>query len=317
MMVHNPFDDENSTDDPRKAKLRDQAQQQFIAQLQQTIANQSAKVENFEAQILEINKIIEQKDSELENYSKRLEEQRYYHEEDKKSRKDREHELTKLLQQKELEIKKLKETPLTPQESHFPPQEVSTSVVGNKVNEFVEKIMAYYRKPTDDVFVHSLQGLVKHCSSQGTIEQQILGVLLKSKMPLTEENIIQQLNSDIPTINRSLFRLVQQENIKKVGQGYVIISSDFAEMTDITQNWGSLAPEQIYENLLSVVYVGGSRDELLDAFAKARDALMEMGALTTLVTHEMSQHVDKIKKYPIETQELVEIIQKWKSSIKE
>ena len=96
-----------------------------------------------------------------------------------------------------------------------------------------------------------------------------------------------------------------------------IVSSDFAEMTDVTRNWGSLAPEQIYENLLSVVYVGGSREELLDAFAKARDALMEMGALSTLVTHEMSQHVDKIKKHPIETQELVEIIQKWKSAIKE
>ncbi len=317
MMVHNPFDNENSSDDPRKAKLRDQAQKQFIAQLQQRIANQSAKVEEVEAQMLEVNKIIVQKDSEIENYSKRLEEQRYYHEEDKKSRKDREHELTKLLQQKELEIKKLKETPIPHQQSSFPAQEASTSVVGNKVNEFVEKIMAYYRKPTDDVFIHSLQDLVKHCSSQGTIEQQILGALIKSEMPLIEENIIQQLNSDIPTINRALFRLVQQENIKKVGQGYVIISSDFAEMTDVTRNWGSLAPEQIYENLLSVVYVGGSREELLDAFAKARDALMEMGALTTLVTHEMSQQVDRVKNYPIETQELVEIIQKWKSAIKE
>ncbi|MHA1345544.1 MAG: hypothetical protein ACTSVO_04650 [Candidatus Heimdallarchaeaceae archaeon] len=316
-MVHNPFDDENSSDDPRKAKLRDQAQQQFIAQLQQRIANQSAKVEELEVQILEINKIIGQKDSELEDYSKRLEEQRYYHEEDKKSRKDREHELTKLLQQKELEINKLKETPIAPQEPSFPTQEASTSVVGNKVNEFVEKIIAYYKKPTSDVFVYSLQDLVKHCSSQGTIEQQILGLLLKSEMPMTEESIIQQSNSDVPTINRALFRLVQQENVKKVGQGYVIISSDFAEMTDVTRNWGSLAPEQIYENLLSVVYVGGSREELLDAFAKARDALMEMGALTTLVTHEMSQQVNKVKNYPIETQELVEIIQKWKSSIKE
>ena len=317
MMVHNPFDDENSSDDSRKAKLRDQAQQQFIVQLQQRIANQSAKVEELEAQMLEINKIIDQKDSEIENYSKRLEEQRYYHEEDKKSRKDREHELTKLLQQKELEIKKLKEAPNPPQVSSFPAQEASTSVVGNKVNELVEKIMAFYKKPTNDIFVHSLRDLVKHCSSQGTIEQQILGALINSEMPLIEENIIQQLNSDVPTISRALFRLVQQENVKKVGQGYVIVSSDFAEMTDVTRNWGSLTPEQIYENLLSVVYVGGSREELLDAFAKARDALMEMGALTTLVTHEMSQQVDRVKNYPIETQELVEIIQKWKSAIKE
>ncbi|MBY9001905.1 MAG: hypothetical protein KGD64_13385 [Candidatus Heimdallarchaeota archaeon] len=314
-MVHNPFDDANSSDDPRKAKLRDQAQQQFIVQLQQRIANQSAKIEELENHILTINTTISNKDSELENYSKRLEEQRYYHEEDKKSRKDREHDLTKELQQKEIEIKKLIESPAPQMENTYPPEEATA--VGNKVNEIVEKLMAFYKRPTNDVFVHSIKDLVKYCGSQGTIEQQILGLLINSEMPMTEENLVQQLNTDVPTITRSLFRLLQKENIKKVGQGYVIISSDFAEMTDISKNWGSLAPEQIYENLLSVVYVGDNREELTDAFTKARDALMEMGALSTLVTHEMSQQVDRIKKHPIETQELVDLIQKWKSTIKE
>ena len=314
-MVHNPYDDANSSDDPRKAKLRDQAQQQFIAQLQQRIANQSAKIEELENHIQTINAVINEKNSELEGYSQRLEEQRYYHEEDKKSRKDREHELTKTLQQKELEVKKLKETPAPQMEATFPVVEATS--VGNQINEFLEKLMAYYKQPTNDAFVLSIRDLIKYCGSQGTVEQQILGLLLQSEMPMTEEDLVQRLNADVPTVNRSLFRLTQKENVKKVGQGYVIISSDFAEMTDISKNWSSLAPEHIYENLLSVVYVGGSREDLIDAFTKARDALMEMGALSTLATHEMSQQVDRIKKHPVEIQELVDTIEKSKSMIKE
>lgn len=318
-MVHNPFDNENSSDDPRKAKLRDQAQQQFIAQLQQRIANQSAKIEELDVQILELKKVIESKNLELEDYSKRLEEQRYYHEEDKKSRKGREHELTKELQQKELEIKKLKEAPAAvSQETTFSaPISSEAPIVSNKVNDMIERLMSYYKKPSTDEFVLTLRELIRHSATNGTIEQQILGILLKSEMPLTETDIVQKLNTDLPSVNRAIFRLTQKEDIKKVGQGYVVISSDFAEMTDVSKNWGALAPEQIYENLLSVIYVGGSREELVEAFSKARDALMEMGALSTLATHEMSQQVNRIKNHPINNEELVELIQKWKSSIKE
>ena len=53
-MVHNPYDSEESIDDPKKAKLRDQAQQQFIAQLQQRIANQTAQIEELHNQISQI-----------------------------------------------------------------------------------------------------------------------------------------------------------------------------------------------------------------------------------------------------------------------
>jgi hypothetical protein len=155
--------------------------------------------------------------------------------------------------------------------------------------------------------------LIKHSGENGTDEQKILGVLLKDEMPQTEEDITQKTNLNHQEVNRALFRLVQKENVKKVGKGYVLISSDFAEMTDVSQNWGVLAPEQIFENLLSVVYVGSNREELVDAFTKARDALMEMGALTTTKRHELSQLLEKIKRHPIESQELIDTIQTWKS----
>ena len=66
-----------------------------------------------------------------------------------------------------------------------------------------------------------------------------------------------------------------------------------------------------------MVYVGSNREELVDAFTKARDALMEMGALTTARRHELSQLLEKVKNHPIESQELIDTIQKWISETTE
>ena len=95
-MVFNPYDSDDSNDDPRKAKLREQAQKEFITQLQQRIAVQSSKIEELEAHIQKLNIVIREKDQELANYSKRVEEERIYFEKDKKARSDREHELQKI-----------------------------------------------------------------------------------------------------------------------------------------------------------------------------------------------------------------------------
>jgi hypothetical protein len=316
-MVFNPYDSEDSNDDPRKAKLREQAQKDFIAQLQQRIAAQSAKIEELAADIQKLNIVIREKDQELANYSKRVEEERIFFEKDKKARSDREHELQKTVQTLELEIEKLKEQPPAPvqpivAEIESPPPVKST--LPDRANDLISKLMAYFKKPTHDSFVLSLRDLIEYSGSDGTIDQKILGLLLKTEKPLSEESIIQQLMLDPNQINRAIFRLLQKETIKKVGQGYVVASSDFAEMTDVTQDWKSLPPERIYENLLSVVYVGSDREDLVTSFTKARDALMESGALTTLKTHEISQTIEKIKKYPVESQELISIIQKWKNS---
>jgi len=316
-MVFNPYDSDDSNDDPRKAKLREQAQKEFISQLQQRIAVQSAKIEELDNHIQKLNIVITEKDQELANYSKRVEEERIFFEKDKKARSDREHELQKSVQQLELEIEKLKQEKTTPVQSVAATIESAPAVqptISDKANDLIGKLMAFFKKPTNDAFVLALRDLIEYSGKEGTVDQQILGQLLKAEKPLSEEAIVQQLLSDPTQINRAIFRLIQKENIKKVGQGYVVSSSDFAEMTDVTQDWKSLPPDQIYENLLSVVYVGSDREDLVSSFTKARDALMESGALTTLKTHEMSQLIEKIKKYTVESQELISIIQKWKSS---
>ncbi len=315
-MVFNPFDNEDSKDDSKKAKLRNQAQEQFIQQLQQRIAAQSSKIEELQVEISKLNQVIQNKDSELGIYSKKVEEERMFFEQDKKARDDREYELQKIVQQKEIELKKVQESaPTTTFTPPTPPVDSSVSDIPEidlgPVNNYVDTLMAYYKKPTDDIFVTSLRDLVIHCSENGTPDQLILGILLKAEMPLTEEELKQKIRIEPQDISRAVFRLLQKNFIKKVGRGYAVVSSEFAEMTDISKNWGGLTPEQVYENLLSVVYVESDKDELVLAFTKARDALMEMGVLATSRRHEISQIIEKIKRHPFTNNELTETIKTW------
>ncbi|OLS32016.1 MAG: hypothetical protein HeimAB125_13190 [Candidatus Heimdallarchaeota archaeon AB_125] len=315
-MVFNPYDNEDSKDDSKKAKLRTQAQEQFIQQLQQRIAAQSSKIEELQVEISKINQVIQSKELELEGYSKKVEEERMFFEQDKKARDDREYELKKMVQQKEIDLTEAQETsPSTSFTPPTPPIETSVSEVPEldlgPVNNYVDTLMAYYKRPTDDVFVTSLRDLVIHCSENGTPDQLILGILLKAEMPLTEDELKQKIRIEPQDITRAVFRLLQKNFIKKVGRGYAVISSEFAEMTDISKNWGGLTPEQVYENLLSVVYVESDKDELVQAFTKARDALMEMGVLATARRHEISQIIEKIKRHPFTNNELTETIKSW------
>ena len=315
-MVHNPYDSEDTTDDPKKAKLRDQAQQQFITQLQQRIANQTAEIEDLHQQISQVQQGTSLKDQELKEYSSRVEEERMWFERDKKARDDREYELQKLVQEKEVEIQKLKDASATAQVQAMEVQSVQTqslSIVTTQINDYIEKLMAYFQKPTNENFVQALQDLIEYGGSEGTLDQKILGFLLKADMPKTESEIVQTLLAQPQEVSKAIFRLEQKENIKKVGRGYSVISSDFAEMAEITQNWKSLSPEQIFENLMSVVYVEADKQELIIAFTNARDALMEMGALSTIKTHEMSQTIERLKRHPIDKNELAELLQKWNS----
>ncbi|MCE7742141.1 MAG: GntR family transcriptional regulator [Candidatus Heimdallarchaeota archaeon] len=318
-MVFNPYDNEDSSDDPKKAKLRNQAQQDYIAQLQQRIANQSNKIEELQIEISKLNEIISAKAQEAENYSLRIQEEREFFEQDKKARSEREYDLTKQLQQKDIELKKAQEepgtsyppTPAFSQTEETPPvQEAKTSQLDN----YVDSLMAYYKKPTNEVFVNSLRDMIIYSSTKGTIDQQILGLLLKAEKPLTEEELKQRIGVDPQQVTRAIFRLQQKVHIKKVGRGFTVISSEFAEMTDISTNWGGLTVERIYENLLSVVYVESNPAELMDAIIKARDALMEMGALSTSKRHEISQIIEKLKRHPITSEELTSKIQEWKEA---
>ncbi|MHA2357939.1 MAG: hypothetical protein ACXABK_04140 [Candidatus Heimdallarchaeaceae archaeon] len=310
-MVFNPYDSHEADDDPRKAKLKAQAQEQFIAQLQQRIANQSGEIENLQAEIQRLNNVISEKIHEIETYSKRVEEERMFFEQDKKARSDREYELQKKIQQVELEAEKIKANAQVRPQTIEPVVQIE-SQSSSKINDYIEILMSNFRKPTNDSFVVNLKNLIDYSGQNGTIDQRILGILLNSEMPQTEEKITERLNTDPNQVNRALFRLLQKETIKKVGKGFVVISSNFAEMTDIQQNWKSLPADQIYANLLSILYVSSDKDDIVSAFTNARDALMESGALSSVKTHELSQLIEKIKRHSINTQELVEKIQEWK-----
>ncbi len=318
-MVFNPYDNDDSKDDPKKAKLRNQAQQDFISQLQQRIANQSNKIEELQMEISKLNEMLLVKNQEIENYSFKMQEEREFFEQDKKARSDREYELTKQLQKKDIELKKSQEE----SSASYPPTPASTEPEEkpqisedktSQVDNYLETLMAYYKKPTNDVFLNSLRDMIVHCSINGTVDQQILGSLLKAEKPLTEEELKQKLSKEPQQISRAIFRLEQKNHIKKVGRGYSAISSEFAEMTDISTNWKSLTDERIYENLLSVVYVESNNIELIKAFTKARDALMEMEALSTIKRHEMSQMIEKLKRHPFTSEELTNKILEWKES---
>jgi len=213
-MVFNPYDNEDSKDDSKKAKLRTQAQEQFIQQLQQRIAAQSSKIEELQVEISKINQVIQSKELELEGYSKKVEEERMFFEQDKKARDDREYELKKMVQQKEIELTEAQETsPSTSFTPPTPPIETSVSEIPEldlgPVNNYVDTLMAYYKRPTDDVFVTSLRDLVIHCSENGTPDQLILGILLKAEMPLTEDELKQKIRIEPQDITRAVKRLVE------------------------------------------------------------------------------------------------------------
>lgn len=311
-MVETPYGSANG-DDVRKIRLQLQAQQEYIQQLQQRIAAQSNKIEALEAQIQQLHAIIAQKDAEIEQYSQRLQEQRYYADEEKKVYGDKVHSLQKELNAKEKEIIQLKRllTNLQSKEQTQPtPTEDST------INQYLEKLISYYKKPTSEQFVKSLQNLIKYCTSEGTLPHRVLGVLIKSKTPLTIEEIAQQLNESAANVQRAINQLLRSENVKKLGQGYICMSSDLIDVAPDQVDWSSASAEEIFKNLSSLIFTGADKDELIEAFTAARDRLMEIGALSPLTRHAMSQQIDKMKRYPIDINEIQTLIEKWKSEIK-
>ncbi|MHA1222381.1 MAG: hypothetical protein ACTSP3_03765, partial [Candidatus Heimdallarchaeaceae archaeon] len=62
-------------------------------------------------------------------------------------------------------------------------------------------------------------------------------------------------------------------------------------------------------------YAGGSSEELIEAFTRARDALMETAVLGTMKIHDISQTIEKIKRQTIDTPDLIEKIKSWKESL--
>ncbi len=310
-MVHTPYGEDENTTDVRKLKLQQQAQQQFINQLQQRIAQQSQRIEALEQQIVELQQIIVNKDQELENYSKKMEEQRLYSDKDKKARKDREHELKMQIMERDAELSKTRNISTQKiQELESKPD------IYGELNKLLNKIMVFYKKPTSDDFINSLKTLLKYCSTDGTLEQKLIGVLLKDEMPLSIEEILREIPDNKEEVSSALFRLVQEGNIKQVGQGYSPVTSEFAVKTDVTEEWTGLKTEEIFERLSTVIYVGSNKEDIIGAITKARDTLLETAKISPRIRHEMKTQIEKIKRHPLNPTELIDIINKWKEEIK-
>ncbi|MHA1778978.1 MAG: hypothetical protein ACTSYN_05325, partial [Candidatus Heimdallarchaeaceae archaeon] len=218
----------------------------------------------------------------------------------------------KQLNEKEREIRQLKQLLANVQEV----QPIQSSSVDPELNMYIEKMITHYKRPTTEDFVQALRGLLQHCTKNGTLEQRILGILLNSKVPLTIDEIAQKLNEHETKIKQAIIHLVQNENVKKIGRGYTFMSSELVQAAPDEIDWSAATPEQIFSNLSALIYAGAEQDEIINAFVAARDRLMEIGALSPLTRHAMSQQIEKMKRYPINVEELQALLEKWKNEIK-
>ncbi len=309
-MVQTPYGDNiDGSNDARKLKLQLQAQEQYMSQLQQKIANQSNAIEQLQEKIKVLEEELKRKEEEIANYSKRLQEERYWKEEDAKARDERERELKQLLRQREVEIDQLKQANI--RQPKFE-KEKSFSPSSNQLETYVSTLLAYYAKPTSDDFVNALNNLIKFSMRNGTVAQKILGTLHKAPLPKAVNEIATAINESVNDVDRELFNLEKKGLVKKVGNAYVSITSDYAEATNLEQqDWEALNPKDILKQLKTIVMVSSDKDQVLKAFNKARDTLMETGALTPLMTHAMSRQIDKIRRYPLDTEELIKSIDEW------
>ncbi|MHA1303120.1 MAG: hypothetical protein ACTSQE_07180 [Candidatus Heimdallarchaeaceae archaeon] len=311
-MVQTPYGTDGDND-VRRLKLQLQAQEQYLSQLQQRVANQSSKIEELNNKIDELHLVIQEKDNQIANYSKRIEEERYWKEQDSQARDERENELKKKIRQQELEIDRLKkEQRLQSRNTQTPKLE---PVKSNEIEQYIETLIAYYSKPTKDEFIKALHSLIKYSTSNGTPSQRILGSLMKAKLPKKAEDFSSELNLDRNTIERELFNLEKKGLIKKIGKGYSVITSSFVEATDIKEDWASLSPKKILDNLKTIVTITGDKEQIIKAFDKARDSLMELGAISPLMRHSMSQQIERIKRYPLDIEETIGIIDEWIAKI--
>jgi len=312
LMVQTPYGTDGDND-VRRLKLQLQAQEQYLSQLQQRVANQSSKIEELNNKIDELHLVIQEKDNQIANYSKRIEEERYWKEQDSQARDERENELKKKIRQQELEIDRLKkEQRLQSRNTQTPKLE---PVKSNEIEQYIETLIAYYSKPTKDEFIKALHSLIKYSTSNGTPSQRILGSLMKAKLPKKAEDFSSELNLDRNTIERELFNLEKKGLIKKIGKGYSVITSSFVEATDIKEDWASLSPKKILDNLKTIVTITGDKEQIIKAFDKARDSLMELGAISPLMRHSMSQQIERIKRYPLDIEETIGIIDEWIAKI--
>lgn len=313
-VVRTPYGaDGEEENDVRRMKLQMQAQEQYMSQLQQRISHQSNMIENLNAEIAKLKQVIQQKDEEIERYSKRMEEERYWKEQDAQARDERENELKLKIRNLEIEIDRLKkETFGKPKESEsFTPVHIETGEIEN----FLEELVTYYSKPTDDKFVTALTSLVQYCKKNGTASQRILGILSSSTLPKNSESLANKLGVEKKKIDQLLFNLERKGLIKQIGEGYALITSSLVQETNIEEDWENVEPMKVFDNLKTIVTVSRDKEQIIKAFDKARDALMEASVLSPFMRHNMSQLIEKMRRKPIDVEEILKTIDEWKEKL--
>ena len=311
-MVHTPYGADEAETDARKLKLQLQAQGQFISQLQQRVAKQSMTIEELQSQIQQLKQVIAEKDAELGQYSKRLEEERKYWEEDKKARTNRERELIKTIKEKEMEIRRLQEIIDNFQRKST---NQSTMRIDQNVNKLLCILLAYSNKPTDTQFIDALRDLMSYIREHGTLEQKILGLLSKSDLPMSVDEISSHLRLDRNKVNIALQGLLREKLVKNIGKGYTVISSELISQSPREVDWSASSAKEILDQLSSMVFIAESNEELVLAFTKARDRLMELGALSPLTRHAMSQQINRIKSGNYDPAELQKLLKSWRDQL--
>jgi len=313
-VVRTPYGENGEGDnDVRRMKLQMQAQEQYMSQLQQRISHQSNMIENLNAEIAKLKQVIQQKDEEIERYSKRMEEERYWKEQDAQARNERENELKLKIRDLEIEIDRLKKETFTKpkEEESFTPVHIETE----EIDRLLEELVTYYSKPTDDKFVNALTSLVQYCKKNGTVSQRILGVLSNSNLPKNAETLANELGVEKRKIDQLMFNLEKKGLIKQIGEGYALVTSSLVQATKIEEDWESVEPKKVFDNLKTIVTVSRDKEQIIKAFDKARDALMEAGALSPFMRHKMSQLIEKMRRKPIDVEEIIGIIEEWKEEI--
>ncbi len=309
-MAQNPYGIDGDETDLRRIKLQMQALNTQLQQLQHRISSQSSKIEELNEQIEELQQIIQKKDETIKEYKNALREQENVYASAQK----------RFEQEKEGFFKKLKDKDQTINDLEIR-QDAQLREFDQKrmkkleVNDYIDTLIAYYKKPTSEEFLDSLIALVKYCSDEGTPEQKVLGKIIQTNLPVKSDYILEQVAMDEGRVNHILETLKERNLIKKAGQGYLPLTSDFADVTTVSEEWADFSEIEAIKNLKSLIMVGTEHETLSEAFVRVRDLLMEKGLLAPMDLHRFSTIINNLKRRSMDPNELIEVVEQIESKI--
>lgn len=309
-MAQSPYGTDGDETDIRRIKLQMQALNTQLQQLQHRISSQSSNIEELHGQIEELQQVIQKKDETIKEYKNALREQEKVYASAQKRFEEEKEELLKKLKDKDQTITNL-ETRHDAQLREFDQKRMKKL----EVNNYIDTLIAYYKKPTSEEFLDSLITLVKYCSDEGTPEQRVLGKIIQTNLPVKSDYILEQVAMDEGRVNRILETLKERNLIKKAGQGYLPLTSEFADVTNVSDDWSGFSAIEAIKNLKSLIMVGTEHETLSEAFVNVRDLLMQKGLLAPMDLHRFSRIINNLKRRPMDPNELIEVVEQIESKV--